>query len=112
MRQTGRDALLLQKKIGIASNFTLALETFDKGNRYDGDLAAGMARKLLGAVTATTDAFDFQDDVIDAMFALPPPRGVPGQAREMPFAAHETPRDAPLIELTGVGAIADAFMFA
>ncbi|NHZ33492.1 DUF4214 domain-containing protein [Massilia sp. CCM 8692] len=106
------DALLLQKKISVAANFTLALETFDKGNRYDGDFAAGIARKLLGAVTTTTDAFDFQDDVIDAMFALPPPRGVPDQAREMPFAAHEALRDAPVIELTGVGGIADAFMFA
>lgn len=103
------DALLLQKKISIASNFTLFLETQDKGVRYDGAGPAALARKLLGAVTTTTDALDFQQDVIIAVKGLPPvTRGAPGHAGE--FAA--APGDAPVIELTGAGSIADAFLFA
>ncbi|MDQ1829248.1 DUF4214 domain-containing protein [Massilia scottii] len=93
------DALLVNNKISVASNFTFGLETDGKAASYNGAGPAAVARELLKSVTAATDANTFQSTVKQAVAGLPP------VARSAPDHADEVPQpqfDAPAIALIGL----------
>ncbi|MCY0912289.1 DUF4214 domain-containing protein [Massilia antarctica] len=93
------DALLVNNKISVASNFTFGLETDGKEASYNSLGAAAVARDLLKSVTALTDANTFQSTVKQAVAGLPAvARNAPDHADDLPLAHF----DAPAIELNGI----------
>ncbi|NHZ82680.1 DUF4214 domain-containing protein [Massilia sp. CCM 8695] len=93
------DALLVNNKISVASNFTFGLETDGKAASYNGLGAAAVARELLKSVTALTDANTFQSTVKLALGALPTvSRSAPEHTHDLPLAQF----DGPAIALTGL----------
>ncbi|ATQ76880.1 hypothetical protein CR152_21905 [Massilia violaceinigra] len=93
------DALLVNNKISVASNFTFGLETDGKAASYNGAGPAGVARDLLKSVTASTDANTFQSTVKLAVAGLPAvARSAPEHAQDLPLAQF----DGPAIALTGL----------
>ena len=57
------DAMLINKKVAIATNFTTAIDTAAEINGYSGNAAAQAARTMLGTVTAATDPVVFQTTI-------------------------------------------------
>ncbi|NHZ66211.1 DUF4214 domain-containing protein [Massilia sp. CCM 8694] len=103
------DALLIGNKISVASNFTYGLETEGKVGAYNGLGAAAVARELLKQVTASTDAFTFQTQVMKAVNSLPTSSGGLASPGDAPDLAQP---DAPVIALSGVDSHSPAFMYA
>ncbi|MDQ1919321.1 DUF4214 domain-containing protein [Massilia pseudoviolaceinigra] len=102
------DALLVNNKISVASNFTFGLETDGKAASYNGLAAAAVARDLLKSVTASTDANTFQSTVKLAVAGLPAvPRSAPEHAQDLPLAQF----DGPAIALTGLDSYVTAPAF-
>ncbi|NHZ89831.1 DUF4214 domain-containing protein [Massilia sp. CCM 8733] len=101
------DALLIGNKISVASNFTYGLETEGKTGAYNGLGAAAVSRDLLKQVTANTDAFTFQTQVIKAVASLPTSAGGLSPIGDAPPHA-----DAPLILLSGVDSQPPSLLYA
>jgi hypothetical protein len=57
------DAVLVNKRVSVGTNFTVALDTAAEQAAYAGDAAAAGARAMLGAVTANTDVAAYQPTV-------------------------------------------------
>jgi serralysin len=69
------DALVVNNKTAIASNFTFALNTSVKAGAFSGDTAAASVRSMLTSVSSTTDTVAFQatiDSVITNLVAAKP----------------------------------------
>lgn len=103
------DALLIGNKISVASNFTYGLETEGKVGAYNGLGAAAVSRELLKQVSASTDAFTFQTQVMKAVDSLPTSAGGLAPLGDAPPPAHA---DAPVILLSGVDSQSSAFLYA
>ncbi len=103
------DALLIGNKISVASNFTYGLETEGKVGAYNGLGAAAVSRELLKQVSASTDAFTFQTQVMKAVASLPSSGGGLAPIGDALPSAHA---DAPLILLGGVDSQPSAFLYA
>ncbi|UOD31176.1 DUF4214 domain-containing protein [Massilia violaceinigra] len=66
----GADAQTVAKKVVIATAFTTAIDTAAEVKGYDGNFAAGEARKLLANVNANTDATVYQATVNSVLASL------------------------------------------
>ena len=61
------DAALIEKKIAVSDDFFHKIDTAAEVNGYHGAYAAGLARTLLGEVTAATDMQTFDQQVSDTL---------------------------------------------
>ncbi|NHZ44140.1 Ig-like domain-containing protein [Massilia aquatica] len=64
------DGKLVNNKITIASDFTLAIDTPAELNAYVGNGAAATVRTMLGTVTATTDIAAFQATIASTLLKM------------------------------------------
>lgn len=64
------DAMLINRRVAAANNFTSVLTTPDLVNAYKGNTAAGIARDMLAAITGTSDAAAIQSAVNLTMYQL------------------------------------------
>ncbi|WBS04662.1 DUF4214 domain-containing protein [Pseudoduganella sp. SL102] len=64
------DATLIDKKIDVATNFSLSLDTPAKAGSYAGTAAATLVRDLLEGVESTTNVLAYQDEVGEAVASL------------------------------------------
>ncbi|HEX8601695.1 MAG TPA: DUF4214 domain-containing protein [Pseudoduganella sp.] len=64
------DALAVQNKVTVATNFTAAIDTASEINGFSGDAAAASARDLLAGVTSETDVNAYQATVEESLAAI------------------------------------------
>ncbi|MBC7857390.1 MAG: DUF4214 domain-containing protein [Burkholderiaceae bacterium] len=86
------DRALVNNKIAIAVDFTLALDTSAKVAAYSGDNAAAAVRDMLANISSATDLAAFQSDIADTIEHL-------GQSGPNAMAA----QDATMPTLTLIG---------
>jgi hypothetical protein len=97
------DAMLVDAKISVASNFTYALESTGVGATYAGAGAADIARSLLSSVNPASDANHVQSAVNQAIVRLSLlPRSTFEHAGDAPQAQAQ-PEAAPIV-LAGIDA--------
>ena len=92
------DGKLVNKKITLASDFTLAIDTLAETQAYAGANAAAMVRGMLGTVTAATDIAAFQATIASTLVTL----ASAGVGTGAASANLETGPLAPHLELLGV----------
>lgn len=64
------DAALINNKIRVASNFTLAIDTDVEAAAYSGSAAAASVRAMMSSITAGTDVESFQTTVTSTLATL------------------------------------------
>lgn len=87
------DGALVTKKIAVASNFTLALNTTNDVIGYAGDHAAGVVRQMLSSVTSATDTDAFESTVISTVASL---------SSQVQYAAAAASPQADALQIVGV----------
>ncbi|MCY0913676.1 DUF4214 domain-containing protein, partial [Massilia antarctica] len=85
------DAKLVNNKIVIASDFTLAIDTTAEVNGYVGINPAATVRAMLASVTASTDIAAFQATIASTIAALPGVGAQTGAAQmQLDVVQHDT----------------------